>query len=49
MTSVHALLLAASFGLLAACNTIGGAGEDIEAGGAAISDTAEETEREMSQ
>ena len=49
MTSLHALLLAAALGLLAACNTISGAGEDIEAGGRGISNTAEEAEREISQ
>lgn len=34
-----ALLLTGSFALVA-CNTVEGAGEDIEAGGDAISDTA---------
>ena len=32
---------------LVACNTIGGAGEDIQAGGEAITDTAEEIQSEL--
>ena len=32
---------------LAACNTIAGAGKDIEAAGEAISDTAEDTKEEI--
>ncbi len=38
------LLFAAT---LAGCNTMQGAGEDIEAGGEAVSDTAEEVEDEI--
>ena len=30
------------FGLLAACNTVEGAGEDIQAGGQAVENTAED-------
>ena len=33
---------------LPGCNTISGAGEDIEATGDAISDTADDTKKEMS-
>ena len=32
---------------LAACNTISGAGEDVRAAGSAITDEAEETQRQM--
>ena len=32
---------------LAACNTVQGFGEDVEAGGSALSDTAAETEAEI--
>lgn len=32
---------------LAACNTLSGAGEDIQAGGEAITDTAEEIQSEL--
>lgn len=49
MKTLKALLL--SFGVVAAaaCNTISGAGEDISAGGEAISDTAEATKKEIAQ
>ncbi|MEM9442670.1 MAG: entericidin A/B family lipoprotein [Pseudomonadota bacterium] len=45
---LHRLLI--TLGLLAglaACNTIAGAGKDIEAAGGAISDTAEDTKEEI--
>jgi entericidin B len=35
-------------GLAAACNTVEGAGQDIKAGGQAISNTASEVKQEMS-
>ena len=35
-------------GLLAACNTVEGAGEDISAGGRAISNAAENVEQKIS-
>ena len=31
----------------AGCNTVGGFGEDVEAGGEAISDTAQDVERDI--
>ena len=37
-----ALFLAGSFGSIAGCNTIEGAGKDIQSGGAAIKDEARE-------
>ena len=37
------------FAGLAACNTIQGAGQDVEAGGEAISETAQEVEQEISE
>jgi len=46
---LHRLLIA--LGLLAslsACNTIAGAGKDLEAAGGAISDTAEDTKEKIS-
>ncbi len=49
MNAFRILLMAAGFGLLAACNTVSGAGEDIESGGRAISDTAEDVQREIAQ
>ena len=33
--------------LLSGCNTIGGMGEDVEAAGGAVSDTAEDVEESM--
>ena len=42
------ILLAALFSVgLAGCNTMQGAGEDIEAAGEVIEETAEETEEEI--
>jgi predicted small secreted protein len=40
-----AIFFAGSFGMLAGCNTIEGAGKDIEKGGAAIKDEAREQKR----
>jgi len=42
MTRVIALLLIAGTALLAGCNTVAGAGEDISKGGQAIHNTAEQ-------
>lgn len=39
------LLLAGVFGTLAGCNTVAGAGQDIEQGGKAIKDEAREQKR----
>ena len=39
MRTILTSALVASFALLAACNTIDGAGEDIESAGDAIEDT----------
>ncbi len=44
MTWFAAAILAVS---VAGCNTIRGAGEDVEAGGEAVSESAEATEREL--
>lgn len=43
--TLAALFLAVGLG---ACNTVRGAGEDVESGGSAISETAEDTQRELS-
>lgn len=43
--SIAALLLAS--GALASCNTIQGAGEDVQAGGAIVSDAASEVQGDM--
>jgi entericidin B len=42
MTRIIALLLIAGTTLLAGCNTVAGAGQDISKGGQAIHNTAEE-------
>ncbi|WP_211611475.1 entericidin A/B family lipoprotein [Paraburkholderia haematera] len=42
MTRLIALILIAGTALLAGCNTIAGAGEDISKGGQAIHNSAEE-------
>lgn len=36
------LLVASSVGMLAACNTVAGAGEDMSAGGHAVTNSAEQ-------
>lgn len=43
--SIAALLLAS--GALASCNTIQGAGQDVQAGGAAVSEAATEVQSDM--
>lgn len=50
--SLLALLAVAAFGLagasaLTACNTVEGAGEDVQGAGEGISDVAEETQQEI--
>lgn len=47
MRLFQGLIAAALFGLLAACNTVGGFGEDLQSGGDAITDTAEDTQAEL--
>ena len=42
-----ALLLTSLTGVLGACNTIAGAGKDIERGGEAIRDAAKDVQRKM--
>ncbi len=46
--STIAMIALLGFGGLAACNTVSGAGEDIQAGGEVISDTADSTKKEIS-
>jgi entericidin B len=45
VTMIASVLLV---GLAAACNTVQGAGQDIKAGGQAISNTASEVKQDMS-
>ena len=47
MNKLVALMLLVAIGGLSACNTIEGAGKDIQSGGEAVSDTARDVKKEM--
>lgn len=47
MKIIAATASALLLGLLAACNTVDGAGQDIESGGQAISETSREVQDEI--
>jgi predicted small secreted protein len=47
MTRLLSLLLICSGLSLAGCNTIAGAGKDIESGGEAVQDTARDVQKKM--
>ncbi len=47
MRLLQALTLTSLLALLAACNTIGGMGQDLQTGGATITDSAREAEQGM--
>ncbi|MBP7001845.1 entericidin A/B family lipoprotein [Amaricoccus sp.] len=47
MRAFTTLLLAGLLGLLAACNTMSGVGQDLKSGGEAISDTADDAQAKM--
>lgn len=47
MRLINRLLLALAVATLAACNTVSGVGEDIQSGGEALTDTAEDTQQEL--
>jgi entericidin B len=47
MRLIQGLIAAGLFATLVACNTIGGAGQDLQSGGQAITDTANDAERSM--
>jgi predicted small secreted protein len=48
LKNLIALLMIAGFTIaIGGCNTIGGFGQDVEEGGEAISDTAEDVEEDM--
>lgn len=49
MKTIAATASALLLGLLAACNTIEGAGQDIEAGGQAISETSREVQDDIAE
>jgi len=46
MKSMLALLLSSAF-ILSGCNTVAGAGKDLERGGEKVQDTAKDTQRKM--
>ncbi|AGA91208.1 putative small secreted protein [Thioflavicoccus mobilis 8321] len=47
MNKVIALIMLVAIGGLSACNTVEGAGKDIQSGGEAVSDTARDVKNEM--
>jgi entericidin B len=47
MRPLTTLILAGLLGLLAACNTVSGMGEDLQSGGEAITDTADDAQQQM--
>ncbi|MFO7757147.1 MAG: entericidin A/B family lipoprotein [Roseovarius sp.] len=49
MKNITAMLSLVLFAGLAACNTVEGAGQDVQGGGEAISDTARGVERDISE
>lgn len=47
MKSIYALVLASVFAALAGCNTVAGAGKDIERGGEKVQDTAKDVQQKL--
>jgi predicted small secreted protein len=47
MKTLIGLVMLLSIGLLIGCNTIDGAGQDIERGGEAVSDAAKDVQKSM--
>ncbi|MGV6989142.1 entericidin A/B family lipoprotein [Testudinibacter sp. P80/BLE/0925] len=47
MKMIWALILAATIGTLTACNTVKGAGQDIQSAGEAIDNTATKVQNKM--
>ena len=47
MKKLAALIMLLSFGMLTGCNTIQGAGKDIERGGEKVQDTAKDVKQKM--
>lgn len=47
MKTLFALLMSSAFVILAGCNTVAGAGKDIERGGEKIQDTAKDVQQQM--
>lgn len=47
MKTLFALFMSSVFVLLAGCNTVAGAGKDIERGGEKVQDTAKDVQQKM--
>lgn len=47
MKTIIALLMSSTFVVLAGCNTIAGAGKDIERGGEKVQDTAKDVQQKL--
>ncbi|MEM8788725.1 MAG: entericidin A/B family lipoprotein [Pseudomonadota bacterium] len=47
MKTLYMIAVASLFALLAGCNTIGGVGQDVSAGGDALSDAAEDVQSQL--
>lgn len=47
MKTLLALFMSSVFVMLAGCNTVAGAGKDIEKGGEAVQDTARDVQQKM--
>jgi Predicted small secreted protein len=47
MKTIIALLMSSTFVVLAGCNTVAGAGKDLERGGEKVQDTAKDVQQKM--
>lgn len=47
MKPVYALFIASVFAVMAGCNTVAGAGKDIERGGEKVQDTARDVQQKL--
>lgn len=47
MKTLFVLLMSSAFVVLAGCNTVAGAGKDIERGGEKVQDTARDVQQKM--
>ena len=47
MKTLSALLMSSVFVILAGCNTVAGAGKDLERGGEKVQDTAKDVQQKM--
>ncbi|MGA7951204.1 MAG: entericidin A/B family lipoprotein [Thiobacillaceae bacterium] len=47
MKTIFALLMSVVFAALSGCNTVAGAGKDLERGGEKVQDTAKDVQQQM--